>query len=135
MPAMSGPVDIEELARQDGRFAVEAFAFVGEGLRHAAKRSGKDQATGSERHLTAGELVEGVLDLAAERFGLLADLVLRSWGLTGSGDIGSITFTLISHGVFSKQPSDRLEDFLAGPDFASDLVARCRTRLLSAARA
>lgn len=44
MPAMPGPVDIEELARQDGRFAVDAFAFVGEGLRHAAKRSGKDQA-------------------------------------------------------------------------------------------
>ena len=128
---MADHPDIQELARLDGRFDAQAFAFIGEGLRHAAKRSGKDQATGSERHLTAGELVEGVLDLAAERFGLLADLVLRSWGLTGSGDIGSITFTLISHGVFSKQPSDRLEDFLAGPDFASDLVARCRTRLLA----
>ena len=132
-PMIPGPMkkvpDLADLARRDGRFDAEAYAFVSQSLRHAAKLHRKDRASGSERHLSAQQLVEGALDLAVERYGMLADLVLRSWGVRGSEDLGSITFALIDHGVFTKQPSDRIEDFWAGPDFQDAVSVRVTDRI------
>ena len=70
-----------------------------------------------------------MLDLATCRFGLMAELVLRERGLKSAEDVGRITFALIDAGVFSKQPSDRLDDFAGGPDFGSTLTQRSRQRL------
>ena len=128
---MAGPPDIQDLARLDGRYDAQAFGFVGEGLRHAARLFGKDVPGCAERHLTATQLVEGVLDLAAERFGMLSELVLRSWGVSRSEDVGSITFLFIEHGIFSKQASDRVEDFASGPAFGPELAQRTRQRIES----
>lgn len=121
--------DLHELASRTGKYDVEAFCFVSQGLRHAAKLFGKDRSSGEERHLTALQLVEGTLDLAVERYGLLAELVLRHWGVRASEDIGAITFALIDSRVFTKQPSDRLEDFYGGPDFAGALHERVVGRM------
>lgn len=121
--------DLHELASRTGKYDVEAFCFVSQGLRHAAKLFGKERSSGEERHLTALQLVDGTLDLAADRYGLLAELVLRRWGVRASEDIGAITFALIENHVFTKQPSDRLEDFYAGPEFADALRQRVVERL------
>lgn len=129
MLRMSSMPDIDALAKAAGGYAPEAIAFVGESLRHAARLFGKEAAESEHRHLTAQELVEGMLDLATVRFGLMAELVLREWGLKGAEDVGRITFALIEVGVFSKQPSDRIEDFAAGPDFGDVLTRRSRQRL------
>lgn len=126
---MSEPIDLVQIASSDERYAVEAYAFVGEGLRYASQRLGRDGSTGPDRHLDASELVSGVVALAAERWGLLGLQVLRGWGLRSSEDIGAITFQLIDHGVFGKQPSDRLEDFDGGPAFVSVLESAVRERL------
>jgi len=121
--------DLAELAASDGRYPVEAFAFVGQSLRHIAKSLGKDRAeAAADRHLNASQLVDGVIDLAAERFGLLGDLVLRRWGIRSSDDVGTLTFVLIAHGVFSKQPGDRIEDFYGGPDLPVALRERVVAR-------
>ena len=129
MPLMSGMPDIEALAKAAGGYAPEAIAFVGESLRHAARLFGKENGEKENRHLTAPELVEGMLDLATTRFGLMAELVLREWGLKSAEDVGRITFALIEFGVFSKQPTDRIEDFSGGPDFGGVLTKRSRQRL------
>ena len=126
---MSGMPDIEALAKAAGGYAPEAIAFVGESLRHAARLFGKENGEKENRHLTAPELVEGMLDLATIRFGLMAELVLREWGLKSAEDVGRITFALIEFGVFSKQPTDRIEDFSGGPDFGGVLTRRSRQRL------
>ncbi len=126
---MSGMPDIEALAKAAGGYAPEAIAFVGESLRHAAWLFGKENGEKENRHLTAPELVEGMLDLATTRFGLMAELVLREWGLKSAEDVGRITFALIEFGVFSKQPTDRIEDFSGGPDFGGVLTTRSRQRL------
>jgi uncharacterized repeat protein (TIGR04138 family) len=123
--------NLHKLARQTGRFDAEAFSFVSQGLCHAARKLGKRSKSGSDRHLCARELLDGTLDLAAERFGLLAELVLRSWGLRAPEDIGEITFLLIEHGVFSKQPQDRLEDFVEGPAFGPTLAQRVQQRVMA----
>jgi uncharacterized repeat protein (TIGR04138 family) len=123
--------NLHKLARQSGRYDAEAFSFVSQGLCHAARKLGKRTKSGSDRHLCARELLEGTLDLAADRYGLLAELVLRSWGLRAPEDIGEITFLLIEHGVFSKQPQDRLEDFTAGPAFGPALTERVHRRVMA----
>ncbi len=121
--------DLYELAAIHGRYDVEAFCFVSQGLRHAAKLHRQARKSAGSRHLNASQLVDGVIDLAAERFGLLAELVLRGWGVRSSEDVGSITFALIESKVFSKQPSDRIEDFYGGPDFTVALAERVHHRL------
>lgn len=121
--------DLHELASRTGKYDVEAFCFVSQGLRHAAKIFGKERSSGEERHLTALQLVDGTLDLAVERYGLLAELVLRRWGVRASEDIGAITFALIDSRVFTKQPSDRIEDFYGGPEFPGALHGRVVERM------
>lgn len=127
---MAQEIDLVAIAAEaGGRYAPEAYAFVGEGLRHAAQRLGREGKTGDDRHLRADELVQGVLELAAQRYGLLGRLLLRSWGLHRSEDIGAITFQLIEHGVFGKQPSDSQSDFADGPAFGHEIERLVRVRL------
>lgn len=116
---------LQSIAREDGRYAVEALAFIGEALHHQVERV-SDGDPARRRHLSAAELVEGVVDLAAERWGLLADLVLAQWGLRVGADVGAVTFLLIDHGIFSKQPEDRREDFDLLPDLAAATRGRAR---------
>jgi uncharacterized repeat protein (TIGR04138 family) len=130
----SKPLSDAAQASLDAGYTPEAFAFVGESLRHAVVLFGKDKLEGEQKHLTARELVEGLLDLAISRFGLLAELVLREWGIQRSEDVGHITFALISLGIFSKQPNDTLEDFQNGPNFARTLTELSRQRLALSVR-
>lgn len=129
MAAMSQPVDLAAIARDTATYSVEAFEFVGQGLRHAVKMLGREEVPVPERHLDAAELVAGVLDLAVEQFGYLAPTVLERLALRSPEDIGRITFILIDHQVFTRQPSDRFEDFLVLPGFADGFEARIRDRL------
>lgn len=117
--------DLVAIAAADGRFDPEGLAFVGESLRHQVERVAGNDPT-LRRHLAAGELVEGVVDLAARRYGTLGDLVLAGWGLRQGSDIGAVTFLLIEHGVFSRQDEDRREDFDFLPAIGPTIAARAR---------
>jgi uncharacterized repeat protein (TIGR04138 family) len=123
--------DVQRLARQDGRYHPEAFHLVAAGLRQALVLTGKVGRDGDDRHLTAQELLQGVVDLAAERYGLLADLVCARWNVRSAQDVGNITFVLVEHGIFTKQPDDRLEDFAAAGDLTRVLRARAQERLIA----
>ena len=70
------------------------------------------------------------LDLANERWGGLAAIVLERWGIYRSEDIGLITFQFIEVGVFGKQDSDNASDFDDGVDFVTAL-SEARARHLS----
>ncbi len=119
---MAGP------APSTGRYSAEAAQFITEALTRAAVLYEKHTEQTGNRHLTAQQLLDGVVDLAAERWGTLADQVLRDLGIHTSDDIGGITFQLIADGVFAKQPEDRIEDFRGGP-LAAALDLRYRRRL------
>ena len=69
------------------------------------------------RHVRGAELAWACRDLALRQYGLLAPAVLAHWGVTGTGDLGRIVFTLIDVNLLSAQPTDRLEDFDAVYDF------------------
>ena len=126
---MSRVTDLQRIAHSDGRFAVDGLAFVAEALGRAAEMTGKRSLVGAARHLTASELVDGAIDLAAERWSLLGDLVLQHYGIRRAEDIGAITFLLIEHGIFSKEPGDKLEDFVGVADLGSSVATRVRERV------
>ncbi|TVR14180.1 MAG: hypothetical protein EA401_05010 [Planctomycetota bacterium] len=126
---MSDAVDLERIADDWGRHPVEAFVAVGEGLRHASQQLGRDRARGADRHLTAAELVQGVLDVMVERCGMLARSVLLSWGVGSADDLGAITFHLIACGVLGKQENDHPEDFSALPPLSQMIRQRLRHQM------
>ena len=69
------------------------------------------------RHITGRELSIACRDLALDRYGVMAGLVLDHWGVRASSDLGDIVFTLVDLGLLISQPGDTREDFLAVFDF------------------
>ena len=94
-----------QLQRRNPRFAVEAYVFVLGGLQR------KLAELDCPRHISGVELAGAVRDLAIERFGLLARVVLEHWGVHSTEDSGEIVFLLVDHGVLTKEETDRREDF------------------------
>ena len=63
------------------------------------------------RHIDGRELAQACRDLALERFGVMARLVLEHWGVMRTEDLGDIVFTLVSVGLLISQPTDSRDDF------------------------
>lgn len=99
------PQIIEQLCLRNPRFGEAAYWFVLEALQVCLQR------LGDPRHVSGSELADAVRDLAIERFGPLARIVLEHWGMHSTADIGDVVFLLVDHGVLTKQESDRREDF------------------------
>ena len=59
---------------------------------------------------------------AAELYGLMAKVVLNSWGVKTTGDFGEIVYKLIEVGEMTKSKTDRREDFDDVYDFQEALV-------------
>jgi uncharacterized repeat protein (TIGR04138 family) len=69
------------------------------------------------RHVSGAELAWACRDFAVRQFGLMAETVLRHWGLTRTDDFGRIVFTLVEVGLLVTQPGDREADFAGVYDF------------------
>ena len=52
-----------------------------------------------------------MLNFAFKQYGLLSLDVLNYWGIKKTDDFGNIVFNMISIGLMSKQPEDKVEDF------------------------
>lgn len=115
------------LLRDDRRYKFEAYQFVREGLDFAQEvmKFGAEEETEdpaeepkksrsrkkSARHVTGQQLCHALKQYAVKQYGLMAKLVLNSWGLKRTGDFGEIVYNLISIGAMSKSKRDRKEDF------------------------
>lgn len=113
---------IVELLRKDGRYTLDAYAFVFEALNFAqnvlelgterpTERAEAGEEEAPQRHVTGQELCEAIRRLALEQYGYMAKTVLNSWGVRRTGDFGEIVFNLIGIGQMHKTPHDRREDF------------------------
>ncbi|KPK99934.1 MAG: hypothetical protein AMK75_06140 [Planctomycetes bacterium SM23_65] len=96
---------LEEVVREKGRYDVEAYRFVFEGLDYLLHKLGE------RRHVTGAELAHAIRELALERFGLLAKTVLNQWGVHETHDFGEIVYHLVENGLMSKTDEDRISDF------------------------
>jgi uncharacterized repeat protein (TIGR04138 family) len=76
-----------------------------------------DDPAAPPRHISGRELLEGIRELAIERFGPLALDVLREWGVRRTEDFGNIVFNLVNAGLLGASDEDSPRDFAGGYDF------------------
>lgn len=112
------PHPIVQLLERDSRYKLEAYQFIREALAYAQDELGMvkpaasdEEAPSADAHLTGQQLCEAARQLALEQFGLMARVVLNSWGIRSTGDFGEIVYNLIGIGMMKKSASDRREDF------------------------
>jgi uncharacterized repeat protein (TIGR04138 family) len=106
---------VAELAFRDGimdrirmreqRFDERAYLFVLSALEFCQQRLPE------RRHITGKELSLACRDLALDRFGVMSRIVLESWGVTSTADLGDAVFALVDLGLLMSQPTDTRDEF------------------------
>lgn len=96
---------MDQIRLREQRFDERAYLFVLASLEHCQARLTE------RRHITGPELAQSCRELALQRFGVMAGLVLEHWGLKATRDIGDIVFTLVDMGLLMSQPQDSRDDF------------------------
>jgi uncharacterized repeat protein (TIGR04138 family) len=106
---MNGNIDLWKTIRQirtsDNRFAEDAYLYVMRSLERTVAR------LEVRRHISAAELLSGIVEYTRRTYGLLGYSVLESWGIRTTADIGAIVFHLVNTGVLAKRDGDAIEDF------------------------
>ncbi len=97
---------LEEILSKDSRYAAAAYDFT----RHAVTYA-SHVLFAHGKHVSGRDLLEAIRRVALDRFGLLAEDVLASWGLRSTEDFGEIVFHLVDAGLLAKTDEDTLEDF------------------------
>lgn len=103
---------IEKIAREDGRFPVDALRFIHEGLGYAVKKMGDEPD-----HISGQRLCYSLGELALEKWGRLAKMVLNNWGIKTTRHFGDIVYLMIENKWMSAQPDDSIDDFNNVYDF------------------
>ncbi len=96
---------MDRIRMREPRFHEHAYLFVLSALEFCQQRMSQ------RRHITGGELAFACRELALERYGVMAKLVLDHWGIRSTSDIGDIVFTLVDLQLLISQPNDSREDF------------------------
>ena len=102
---------MDRIRMREQRFDERAYLFVLTALEHFQTRLPE------RRHISGRELALACRDLALERFGVMARVVLDHWGVRSTADIGDIVFTLVELELLISQPGDTREDFADVFDF------------------
>ena len=71
----------------------------------------------ADRHISGQELCIGLRDLAIDKYGLLAPIVLEHWNVRRTNDFGRIVFAMIDAGLMTRNNDDTMDDFRAVYDF------------------
>ena len=102
---------MDRIRLREARFHEPAYLFVLSALEFSQARLTE------RRHITGRELAEACRDLALQRYGVLARMVLEHWGVTSTADFGNIVFTLVDLGLLLSQATDTADDFAGVFDF------------------
>ena len=112
---------IHTLCTKDNRYTPDAYLFVRQALDVTVKILDRPQK-GPGRHVSGGELLDGIRNFALQEFGPMTRTVLSSWGINATGDFGEIVFNLVESGVLGRTDHDSKEDFKDGYDFDEAFV-------------
>jgi uncharacterized repeat protein (TIGR04138 family) len=119
---------MEEVIHKDGRYPLEAFAFLHEGLGSAVKAAygAKPQPAAGPRHISGRQLCLALRDLAIQRWGLLARTVLDRWNIRSTIDFGNMVYLLVNNDFMKKTDEDSLEDFRDVFNFEQAFGQNCK---------
>jgi uncharacterized repeat protein (TIGR04138 family) len=102
--------------------------------RSSSRRStSRSSAARRARSTSQRAAARGFRDLAIETFGLLARAVLSEWGITRTGDVGTIVFHMIEEDLLQKTADDCRDDFQDVFDFEEALESGFRETLAKVA--
>lgn len=118
-------VAIQKLVKDDPRYRFGGYVFVIDALAYAQDilAMGRETVTteptldldsekvSPERHLMGQDLCEAFRQYSIQEYGYMARVVLKSWGIETTGDIGNIVYKLIDIGRMKKSANDRRDDF------------------------
>ncbi|MGB7054216.1 MAG: Minf_1886 family protein, partial [bacterium] len=82
--------NLRNIVDQDPRYTIEAYIFVLEALQYTRKRI---RAKG---HVTGRQLLQGIKELALERYGSMAKMVFEHWGVAKTIDFGNIVINMVN---------------------------------------
>ena len=102
---------MDRIRLREQRFDERAYLFVLAALEYCQTRLDE------RRHINGRELALACRDLALERFGVLARVVLEHWGVRSSADIGDVVFTLVELELLMSQATDSRDEFSEVFDF------------------
>lgn len=107
---------VEKIAASRKEYDAQVYYFMREALDFTIKLFEKPTA-GAGRHVSGGELLDGIRKYALQEFGPMTKTVLNRWGVTRCEDFGEVVFLMVEKGILGKTDEDRKEDFAGGYDF------------------
>jgi len=107
---------VELILGSDTRYHRDAYGFMREALDFTQKLVGKENQ-GKIRHVTGGELLDGMRQYALQQFGPMTTTVFEEWGIRNCQDFGEIVFNMVENGLLAKTEKDSRDDFQNGYDF------------------
>ncbi len=124
----SPEIDWPSIRDRASEFSESAFDFVRDGLKHtvqslqdatASQSNAQASVAGTDerRHVSGQQLCLGLKDLAIQRWGLLAQTVLKRWGIVQTNDFGTIVYAMIDRAELKSSARDSIDDFKSVYDF------------------
>jgi len=114
---------IDQILQRDTTYTRDAYRFLVRALGYTQMKLHK------EGHVTSGELLDGIKELALAVYGPMAKHVFESWGVHKTSDWGEIVFALVTEEYLGKTPQDRKEDFEDVYDFEDVFVKEYRYKV------
>ena len=102
---------MDRIRLREQRFDERAYLFVLSALEFCQQRLPE------RRHISGRELSLACRDLALDRYGVMARVVLETWGVTSTADLGDAVFALVDLGLLMSQPTDTRDEFADVFDF------------------
>ena len=107
---------VDSILGEDPRYHRDVYPFVRDALDFTVKQQKKSKE-GLLRHVTPGQLLDGIRLFALKEFGPMVPTVFGYWKVCSCEDLGHIVFNMIRKEILGKNESDTLEQFRHGYDF------------------
>jgi uncharacterized repeat protein (TIGR04138 family) len=107
---------VERILAEDPRYHRDVYTFVRDALDFTVKQQKKSKE-GAPRHVTPGQLLDGIRIFALKEFGPMVLTVFGYWNVHSCEDLGHIVFNMIRKEILGKNETDTLEQFRDGYDF------------------
>jgi uncharacterized repeat protein (TIGR04138 family) len=112
---------VDRILAEDPRYHRDVYGFVRDALDFTVKQQKKNKE-GVTRHVTPGQLLDGIRLFALKEFGPMVPTVFGYWNVRSCEDLGYIVFNMIRKEILGKNDSDTLDQFRSGYDFNEAFV-------------